>query len=231
MDNPPVATPVGPSEGAPPAPPGGGGAPTTRPGRRRRWPAVLGVVAMLAVAAIVTALAVIKVPYVIISPGDATALDDSVVSISGAETYPHDGRLLYLTVRVTNDDPNVWRYLLSQLDDDLSVQKREEVIGCQTYEDNSRLNDELMLQSQDVAKEVALSRLGYTVDLLGTRVLIRDVECGGAAEDALHPGDRITAVEGTPVNTAEEIAPLVQAHQPGDTVKFSVDRDGAHNTL
>ena len=182
---------------------------------------------MVAVAAIVTALAVIKVPYVIISPGDATALDESVVSISGAETYPHDGKLLYLTVRVTNDDPNVWRYLLSQLDDDLSVQKREEVIGCQSYEDNSRLNDELMVQSQDAAKEVALTRLGYTVDLLGTRVLIRDVECGGAAEGALHPGDRITAVDGTPVNTAEEIAPIIQAHQPGDTAKFSVERDGA----
>jgi len=36
---------------------------------------------------------------------------------------------------------------LSQLDDDLSVQKREEVIGCQSYEDNTRLNDELMVQS------------------------------------------------------------------------------------
>jgi PDZ domain-containing protein len=84
-----------------------------------------------------------------------------------------------------------------------------------------------MIQSQDVAKEVALTRLGYTVELLGTRVLIRDVECGGPSEGELHSGDRVTAVDGTPVSTAEEIAPLIQAHQPGDIAQVSVERDGA----
>ena len=181
---------------------------------------------MVVVAAIVTVLAIIKVPYVIISPGDATALDDSVISISGTETYEHRGELLFLTVRVTNDDPNVWRWLFAQLDDDLRVQEREEVIGCASYADSGRLNDELMLQSRDVAKEVALTRLGHQVDLLGTRVIIRDVECDGPAEGALRPGDLVTAVDGTAVATAEEIAPLVQAHAPGDTVRVAVERDG-----
>jgi PDZ domain-containing protein len=196
------------------------------PQRRRRWPAVVATLVLIGVAAIVTALAVIKVPYVIISPGDATALDDDVVSISGAETYEHDGELLFLTVRVSNDDPNVWRYLFAQLDDDLSVQERQDVIGCASYEDSGRLNDELMLQSQDVAKEVALTRLGYQVDLLGTRVIIRDVECGGPAEGDLRPGDMVTAVDGTPVHTAEEIAPLIQARAAGETAQVSLERDG-----
>ncbi len=182
---------------------------------------------MVALAAIVTAMAVVKVPYVIISPGDATALDDSVVSVSGTKTYEHRGELLYLTVRVNNDDPNVWRWLFAQLDGDLSVEKREDVIGCASYEDSGRLNDELMLQSQDVAKEVALTRLGYQVDLLGTRALIRDVECGGPSEGQLRPGDRVTAVDGTAVDTAEEIAPLIQAHRPGETAQISIERDGA----
>ncbi len=181
---------------------------------------------MIGVAAIVTVLAVVKVPYVIISPGDATALDESVVSISGAPTFEHDGELLFLTVRVSNDDPNVWRYLFAQLDDDVTVQKREDVIGCASYADSGRLNDELMRQSQDVAKEVALTRLGYEVGLIGTRVIIRDVECDGPAEGELRPGDVVTAVDGTPVTTAEEIAPLVQQHRPGDRATFAVERDG-----
>jgi PDZ domain-containing protein len=228
MDPQPGVTSTASRADAPSGPPGDGGA--GRPGhdgrRRRRWPAIVATAALVAVAILVTALAIIKVPYVIISPGDATALDDSVVSISGTETYPHDGELLYLTVRVTNDDPNVWRYLFSQLDDDLDVQKREAVIGCASYEDSGRLNDELMIQSQDVAKEVALTRLGYAVELLGTRTIIRDVECGGPSEGKLRPGDMVTAVDGMPVSTAEEIAPLVQAHDPGDIARISVERDG-----
>lgn len=196
------------------------------PTRRRRWPFVTSIVAILVLALVVTAMAIIRVPYVIISPGEATALDADVVSISGAETYPHDGELLYLTVRVTNDDPNVWRWLFAQLDDDVAVERREEIIGCASYEDSGNLNEQLMRQSQDVAKEVALTRLGYEVPQVGTRVLIRDVECDGPSEGELRPGDQIVAVDGTPVTTAEEVAPLIQAHQPGDTVQFTVERDG-----
>ena len=186
----------------------------------------MGTVALVVAAAMVTAMAFIKVPYVIISPGDATALDRDIVSISGARTYRHRGALLYLTVRVTNSDPNVWRWLLARLDDDVSVEKREEIIGCASYADSGRLQDELMRQSQDVAKDVSLRRLGYDVPEQGTRVMILDVQCGSPSEGRLRPGDRITAVDGTPVATAEEVGPLVQAKQPGDTVRVSVDRDG-----
>jgi PDZ domain-containing protein len=171
-------------------------------------------------------MAFIKVPYVIISPGDATALDEQIVSISGAPTYAHDGSLLYLTVSVSSSDPNVWRYLFATLDDDVEVEKRETVIGCASYEDNAKLQDELMRQSQDLAKEVALRRLGYEVPEAGRRAMILDVQCDAPAEGALRTGDRITAVDGTPVETAEEVGPLVQARSPGDAVVVAVERDG-----
>lgn len=184
---------------------------------------------MLALAVLtvsVTAMAFIKVPYVIISPGDATALDRDIVSIAGAPTYRDRGELLYLTVRVSSSDPNVWRWLFAQLDDDVSVEKREEVIGCASYSDSGRLQEELMRQSQDVAKEVSLRRLGYDVPELGSRVLILDVQCDGPSEGRLRPGDRITGVDGMPVDTAEEIGPLVRAASPGDQLRVSVVRDG-----
>lgn len=182
---------------------------------------------MLVVAAVaVTAMAFIRVPYVIISPGEATALDRKIVSISGAPTYQHHGNLLYLTVRVSNSDPNVWRWLFAKLDDDVSVEKREDVIGCASYSDSGHLQDELMRQSQDVAKEVSLRRLGYEVPEVGTSALILDVQCEGPSQGRLRPGDRITAVDGTAVDTAEEVGPLVKAHAPGDTLTVSVDRDG-----
>jgi len=195
--------------------------------RRRRWPVVVGTVVLVLVASVGTAMALVKVPYVIISPGDATRLDDDIVSISGARTYRHRGELLYLTVRVNGGDPNVWRWLFAQLDDDVRVEKREKVIGCASYDDSLRLNDELMQQSQDSATQVALRRLGYEVPEVGTRVMILDAECGGPSDGRLRSGDQITAVDGTPVSTAAEVGPIIQAKAPGDTVRMSVKRDGA----
>lgn len=200
-------------------------APAAPSRRRRRWPAVLGTVALGVVAVIVTAMAIIHVPYVIISPGEATALDDDVVTISGVPTYAHRGDLLYLTVRVTNDDPNIWRYVLAKLDDDVSVTEREDIIGCASYEESARLNQDLMGQSQDIAKQVALQRMGYQVTESGGRVVIVNVECGGPSEGSLRLADVITAVDGTPVAKADDVRPLVQAHQAGETVRFTVERD------
>jgi Lon-like protease len=217
---PPEPEPREPSPAAvPTAPPG-------PPRRRRRWPAILATAAFAVVAVVLTAMAFIHVPYVIISPGEATPLDGQVVSISGAPTYGGGADLLYLTVRVTNDDPNVWRYLFAQLDDDVSVEKREDIIGCADYEESGLLNQDLMVQSQNTAKAVALQRLGYTVDESGARVVIVNVECNGPADGRLRLADVVTAVDGTAVATAEDVRPLVQAHQPGDTARFTVERGG-----
>jgi PDZ domain-containing protein len=196
------------------------------PKRRALWPKVVGLVALSVVALVVTAMAFIRVPYIIISPGEATALDRDIVSISGPRTYEHRGALLYLTVRVSNSDPNVWRWLFAQLDDDVSVERREDVIGCASYSDSGRLQDELMRQSQDIAKEVSLRRLGYDVPDVGTRVLIVDVQCDGPSHGRLRPGDRVTAVDGTPVSTAEDVGPLVRAKARGDSLRVTVERKG-----
>jgi PDZ domain-containing protein len=165
---------------------------------------------------------------VIISPGNATELDRSVVSISGTATYPHSGSLLYLTVRVSNTDPVLFRYLLAELDDDVDVEKRQDVIGgCATYAESARINDELMTESQEVAKTLALRRLGYPVVETGTRAVILDVSCTGPSRGHLMLGDVVTAIDGTPVATAEQIRPLVQAHPPGDTIRLTVTRGGS----
>jgi PDZ domain-containing protein len=187
---------------------------------------VVGTTVLLLVAVAVTAMAFIKVPYVIISPGDATALDGGIVSISGARTYPHKGELLYLTVRVSNSDPNVWRWLFAKLDSDVSVEKRENVIGCATYGDSASLQDELIRQSKDIAQQVALRRLGYDVPEVGTSIAIRDVLCGGPSDGLLHVGDRITSVDAAPVHTSDDVGPLIKAKARGEVVRLTVERNG-----
>jgi Lon-like protease len=208
----------------PPDVPGGERRPG--PSRRRRIVTVAGSLLLAVLVTALVAAAFIRVPYVIISPGDATALDSHVVTISGTPTFPHAQRLLFLTVQVTNQDPNLYRYLFAQLDSTVSVVKKQDVIGCASYTANARLNDLLMRDSQDTAKEVALTRLGHPVTHLGDQVVIADVACGGPSDHRLQLGDLITAVDGHPVSTAPEVKPLVVAHRPGDVVHLTVRRGG-----
>jgi Lon-like protease len=199
--------------------------------RRRRWLQGAAIVVGTAIGATAIAANFIHVPYVIISPGEATPLDEQIVSVSGAPSYSHRGDLLFLTVRESNSDPSLWRYLFAQLDDDVSVEDKEQVIGCATFAESARLNTMLMQQSQDVAKTVALRRLGYPVVDQGSQAVVVDVACDGPAKGHLRQADVITAVDGHAITTAEEIRPLVQAHRPGDVVRVTVDRDGTSHDV
>ena len=128
---------------------------------------------MLIVVALVAGF-LIHLPYVIISPGFATPLDKNVITVDGAPTYDHDGNVLFLTVRVTTHDPTVWRVVTSWLDPDRDVVKRTDAVGCLSDAENIAINARLMEQSQDAAKDVALTRLGYTVEADPPEITIVD---------------------------------------------------------
>jgi PDZ domain-containing protein len=207
--------------------------PPVLPPRRRMGPwRIAGVVVAVVFGVAAIAANFIHVPYVIISPGDATPLDNQVITVSGARTYPHSGELLYLTVRVTDHDPNVWRWLFAKLNNDDTVEKKADVIGgCASYTDSARLNEFLMQASQSDAKTVALQHLGYPVTPMHTDNVVVSVVCGGPSDNRMHLGDVITAVDGHPVTTNSEIGPLVQKHATGDDVHLTVTRSGATRVI
>jgi PDZ domain-containing protein len=229
MPDEPAGTTGGPDVAALGPPPGVGEPPPLAPAppsRRRRWVRRIatGLLVLLAVAAIAGLF--IHLPYRIISPGSATPLDQDVVSVRGASTFPHRGRLLYLTVRVTPSDPNVYRYLFAHLDSDVQIIGRSDFQGCASDAENLRISNLEMRDSQDTAKTVALRRLGYTVPDEKSETTIVDVVCNGPSAGKLQLGDIITAVDGHPVTVAADIKPLIVAHRPGDRIQVTVDRDG-----
>ena len=104
-----------------------------------------------------------------------------------------NGELLYLTVTVSNRDPNLYRWLFAKLDPDTDVSKKQSVIGgCASYAESNRLAVSAMGQSQETAKAVALRRLGYTIDNDAGPVQVVDVICGGPSEGKLELGDQIS---------------------------------------
>ncbi len=202
------------------------------PRRSRRHTVVAVVLSTVGVLLAVVAVAgfLIHLPYVIISPGSATPLDSSVVRIDGAQTYPHDESVRFLTVRVSTHDPNVWRVVTSWLDPDRAVEPRDDVVGCLSDEQNVVFNTELMDQSQNDAKYVALTRLGYSVQADPAQIRVVEVCRESPAHEKLQTGDQILAVDGTDVGDVTEVGELVQAHRPGDDVQITFDRNGTTRT-
>jgi putative serine protease PepD len=99
----------------------------------------------------------------------------------------------------------------------------------------------------DVAKAVAdklvagdpvqFALLGVTTQsqgqgLVGTGAIVTTVEPGSPADAAgLQKGDRITAVDGAPVQDQVALAARVRSHQPGDSVTVTFQRDGQEQTI
>ena len=200
--------------------------PSPSPRRYSRWWGIVGSALLVLVMVAVVTANVVRVPYVLISPGGATPLDDTVVSVAGAPTHPHDGTFLFLTVQVSTRDPTVMRWLFAKLDDDVTVEKRENVIGCASYAQSNKLNELLMQESQDTAKTLALRRLGHEVPERGTQVVIADVMCDGPSFGKLELGDVLLEVDGQAVTRAEDVRPLVLEHEPGDTIQVGIERNG-----
>lgn len=196
--------------------------------RRRRWPIIL-TVGIIAVFVILLLGTVIRLPYVIYSPGSATPVD-RVVRVSGARTYPHHGKVLFLTVSVSRDRPNVWRWLVAKTDDDSEIVGENDYLQGASRTKVQRENVVAMDDSQLAAKKVALEQLGYSVTATGTGARVDGVLKGGPAAGHFRAGDVITAVDGQPIHLRDEVGTIVRAKPAGTTFTFTVTNKGQTRT-
>ncbi|HEX6311195.1 MAG TPA: PDZ domain-containing protein [Acidimicrobiia bacterium] len=221
-------TTTGPATSGATTTPGATTPPPVEPGRRRRWwryafGTVAGLVVVVAVAA-----AFVRLPYVLISPGTATPVED-VVQIEGATTYEHDGSVLFLTVNVSSERPNVYGALGGWLDDDVDVLPEEDVFPDRNREEERERNRVAMTASQVTATKVALERLGYPVPV--EQYVVFGIEPDSPAEGVLELGDEITAVDGVAVTMVPDLGATVRTREPGEPVVFDVTRDDESLTL
>jgi Lon-like protease len=210
--------------GVPPPPPPPAAPP---PPKRRRRPLVAGgTIAGILLVVVILAGALIRLPYVLIAPGMASAVDH-VVKVEGAPTYTHRGELLFLTVSVSSDRPNAFAVLAGWLDDDTDVVSEDEVLQGRSRAEDARLSKLEMADSQMTAKRVALERLGYTVPVSGQGAVVTAVQKRAPADGRLRVGDVITAVDGQPVTLSEQLGPIVRSRPAGEPVTFTIQRDSA----
>lgn len=200
--------------GPPPAPAGG---------RRRPallWWALGSVVAVIAATLIGASL--IRVDYVVVSPGKAYATNDRVSLGDGQQAYPPGGVIDFVTVS-EKVEPTALEKFIADHDPDADVSPAQQQLGDRSPKQDAALNLLLMRSSKDTAAYVALTKLGYTVATETIGAVITDVSPSSPAERAgLLPGDSVTAVDGTAVAGSQALRDAIGAHKPGDQLTITI---------
>jgi Lon-like protease len=192
-----------------------GGAPRRRRGWRWLW-----VVAGIVVAGVI-ASAFVYLPYYAFTPGKATDTEGAIV-VEGAETFPSEGEINFTTVRVKRVTP--LRALQAWLDPAIDVVSERAYLGDRSASENRSINLELMGDSKETAIYVALTTLGYEVEVSGGGAVVRQVSPDVPAAAVLQTGDVIVAVNGTPVHLDSALGTILAAFQPEDQVTLTIER-------
>ena len=210
------------------------------PSRRHRWWA-----APLAVVGVAVPLAALVTNSIVVDhwsfgPGSASAVGDRLEFESlpdGVREYESRGALFFVTV--TGSRLNVLQHVLGRADDDLRILSRRQRFGDAKPTQEREIDLQRMRDAKDIAEYVAYRRLGFDAslrpgELVVAQVLclngerINDTKCDTPAPAAefLERGATITAVDGTPTPTLEDLGPLMEGRRPGEpvTVRFRPPR-------
>ena len=177
---------------------------------------------VLSLALVVWAAAAVPLPYEQTVPGSARPIEELVTV--GADVDDVNGDLAMLTIRrrdVTTVDAVVAAVRPGQ---QLTPVDQRVPAGM-----DQQVFREILAQqfsnSFTTAVAVAADRAGYEVDVR-TEVVVTQVLPDGAAAGLLEAGDRITAIDGTPVESAQALVAELEPLGVGDTVTLRVVRDG-----
>ncbi len=201
-------------------------------GRRRpRWGASALLVIAFIVVAISAVLAVVRVPYVVMSPGPVADTLGSqngqpLVSVSGAKTYPTEGHLWFTTVNVLGGPQRHitgWEALRAAADPNADLLPEDQVFPPGTTDQQiEQQNADEMVGSQEAAVAVALRSAGKTVKEAIQVAGVSDLSPG---KGKIHAGDVLTAVDGTKVSTVQNAVAAIRKRNVGDPAAITVRRD------
>ncbi|MGI8663987.1 MAG: YlbL family protein [Acidimicrobiales bacterium] len=191
-----------------------------RPRRALLWWGIGAVVAI--VASVLIAASLIKVGYVVISPGRAYPTNDRVSLGGGQQPFTPGGVIDFVTVS-EKVDVTALEKVIAERDPDAQVSPAKQELGGRSPKEDAALNLLLMRSSKDTAAFVALSKIGYAVPTESLGAVVTEISPGSPASAAgLLPGDSITAIDGAAIASSQALRDAVAAHRSGDHVTFTV---------
>ncbi|WP_307868418.1 YlbL family protein [Umezawaea beigongshangensis] len=195
--------------------------PRSRGLTRRTWTLVTSFV-------LVTALGLLggfaRVPYIALGPGPTydtlgQVEGTDVVRVDGEETFPTGGALTMTTVSLT-DDVSLFGALGLWLSGRYALAPREEYFKPgESEEQVEQENVRAFQDSQSSAEVSALSYLGYP-----KKVVVAEVTEDSPAEGVLSPDDRVVAVNGRQIASADDVRTALAETRPGDRADVTFER-------
>lgn len=202
------------------------------PPRRRQRGLAFIIALSLAITAVVISTFV-HLPYLALAPGSATDVS-ALLSAPPDRSFPPRGHLYLLTVSLVGlphgrDGVGLLplEALRGWLDPDTDVLPKEDVVGSTPPGKVIEENREQMSDSELRAKLVAFRRLGYDVAEHGQGGRVLEIAGDAPAAGRLKAQDVIVAVDGATTETSDQIITQIQRHAPGETVSFTVTREGS----
>lgn len=175
------------------------------------------------------------------APGGASAVGSRLSFKdlpAGVNVDTSDGEILFVTV--SGSHLNALQFALGRGDEDLRVLTRTQRFGKSTPTQDRQIDLQMMRDAKDVAEYIAYQRLGIGGKLKAGAVVVEQVlclngrvtidkECDSPAPAAqyLERGSVITAVNGVPTPTLDQLPKAMSALRPGDIVTISYTSPGS----
>lgn len=188
----------------------------------------------VAVVSVLT-FAIAPSPYVIEQPGPAyntlgtvsiSGTDTPVISVTGAPTYEASGALNLLTVTIVGNPDSRLSWLeagMAWFDANKKLLPMDAIFPPgQSVDEQTKVNQAQMTNSQQDAVAAALLNMGYPVQRL---VTVQGFADNSPADGPLAIGDVIVDANGTPVETVAELKSVINS-LAGAPVPLTVERLG-----
>jgi PDZ domain-containing protein len=168
-------------------------------------------------------------------PADAEAVEPRL-QIDGTPTYPSDGQIYFVTIRQPQITFLDW--MVTRKSPAVRYMSYTDKYGDQTEEQLLQSGQRQMTGAKDRATYVALKAAGFPVTRKEGPAIVDYLICLKAnkantkceeyvpAADVLKPNDVITALNGKPVATLDDVSTNLKGVKAGATVDITFERDG-----
>lgn len=180
-------------------------------------------------------------PYAL-TPSSADPVNQRIVFgelPASAQRFDTANSIYFVTV--TAPSQSVLSWFAGRREPAVSLLTEEDKYGVRTPSQRREFNLQMMRTAEQEAQYVALSTLGYDVEITPGDVIVQDVLCmtpGDAGECAqyfpsdeqIDPADHIVEADGVVLETVEDLSGVLAEKEPGDEVELVIERPGEGRT-